>query len=539
MSAFFQNPPMLGNQYECDWLLQCLLRQSLPADVMAQIEPGLRHLGALAADDMVSMAHEAEQYPPRHIPYDPWGKRVDRIETSRGWRGLIDLAAEQGIVAAAYDNAYGQFARVDQFARLYLYHASSSLASCPLSMTDGAARVIARFGNDKLKRSVLPQLTSLDPAQFWTSGQWMTERAGGSDVRASQTVARPDAGHWRLYGSKWFTSATTGEIAMTLARAEENGKQDKKLSLFYVKVRNSKDELNNIFIHRLKDKLGTRALPTAELTLEGTVAMLVGERERGIAQISSILNITRYYNAAAAVSVMRRGVALACDYAEKRRVFGRLLSEQPLHVETLQNLKAQQVGALHLVFAVACLLGREECDEASVAESRLLRLLTPIVKLYTAKQAIAVTSEVLECFGGQGYIEDTGLPVLLRDCQVLSIWEGTTNVLALDVLRALKDDATLGYFLTDCERKLAQAKSLALAPATAKKVADLVAAVAAEHEVMNGMDSDAREARARRFAFLLARCYAAVLMAESVAATNDAAIGDGLQRWLALGGTTV
>ncbi|HET6654851.1 MAG TPA: acyl-CoA dehydrogenase family protein, partial [Gammaproteobacteria bacterium] len=314
---------------------------------------------------------------------------------------------------------------------------------------------------------------------------------------------------------------------------EEGDRRDDDLSLFYLKLRNGDGRLNDIFVHRLKDKLGTRALPTAELTLKGTPATLIGERGRGVAQISTILNITRLYNAAAAVSFMRRGIALAHDYAGKRRAFGKLLREQPLHAETLADLDAEHAGAFHLVFEMARLLGRDECAEASEAEKGLLRLMTPVVKLYTAKQAIAVASEVLESFGGQGYIEDTGLPALLRNCQVLSIWEGTTNVLALDVLRALKRPELLQYLLDDCRRRMNDACSIG--DALRQRIEILIAEMASRGEAMASMPVEQRERGARRFAYVLARGYGAALLAESAARTETAErdrLLELLRRWL-------
>lgn len=517
MDEFFQAPPQLENQYESDVLLRHWLARILPAEMFTRMEPELHRLGERAAGDMLAMAADAEAHLPRHVPYDPWGRRVDTIETAWGWRALHDVAAEEGVVATAYERADAAFSRVHQFALLYLYHPSSAFASCPLSMTDGAARVIELFGDDELRASVLPRLVTRDPRRFWTAGQWMTERSGGSDVRGSRTIARPDGAGWRLHGTKWFTSATTGEVAVTLARAKENGRRDEDLSLFYLELRDDEGRLNDIFVHRLKDKLGTRALPTAELSLQGTPAVLIGERGRGVAQISTVLNITRLYNAVAAVAAMRRGIALARDYANKRRVFGRLLNEQPLHVETLAGLDAEWAGAFHLVFEMGRLLGRDECGVADEAERGLLRLMTPVAKLYTAKQAIAVASEVLECFGGQGYIEDTGLPALARDCQVLSIWEGTTNVLALDVLRALKRPELLGYLVTDVQRRIAAAPD-----ELREKLAQGIAAIEKQGEAMRTMSDTKRQRGARRFAYKLARTYGAALMADAMAQARDA-----------------
>lgn len=527
---FFQEAPRLGNTFRGDAVLRSYLERRLPGTVRAEVEPGLERLGEMAAGEMLRLADAAEASPPRHLPFDPWGRRVDRIEVSPAWRRLHDIAAREGVVAAAYERRHGEHSRVDQFARLYLYHPSSAIASCPLAMTDGAARVLELYGGPELRARALPRLTSRDPASFWTSGQWMTERTGGSDVSGTSTVARPDGEGFRLYGSKWFTSATTAEMALALARIEGAPAGSQGLSLFYLELRDEAGDLQGIRIHRLKDKLGTRALPTAELTLEGAPARLVGEAGRGVATVATMLNVTRLYNACCAVGYMARGLALARDYARRRTAFGRSLAEQPLHLETLAGLAAEHRAAFHLTFRAVELLGREEVGVATAEERALLRLLTPLAKLATAKRAVAVASEVLECFGGAGYVEDTGLPRLLRDTQVLSIWEGTTNVLALDLLRAIAKEGSLPVLLADLEERLAshpvpqlaavadQARERALGAA---RWLDGAGAGGAEGsragaEAPQAL-AEARQAGARRFAFELYQAYAGALLAEQAA----------------------
>jgi putative acyl-CoA dehydrogenase len=438
MKKFFQEPPRLGNQYDDDRVLRAFLRRHIAADVLAEIEPELRGLGARAAGEMIGLAIEAERAPPVLVQFDAWGRRIDTIRVSPAWRAMHRIAAEEGIVATAYERKHVE-ARAHQFALLYLYHPSSAIYSCPLAMTDGAARVLEIEGEEDLRREIYSHLVSRDPDTMWTAGQWMTERSGGSDVSGTETVARYEGGGFHLYGEKWFTSATTSEIALTLARIEGSS----ELSLFLVRLRDEQGRLSNIRIDRLKEKLGTRALPTAELVLDGTPARLIGGEGRGVKKIATVLNITRLYNACCAVGFMRRGLALARDYASRRHAFGRPLSEQPLHIETLAGLQVSFEGSFHLVFFAAQLLGKEEAGTATVQERKILRLLTPLAKLFTGKMAVAAASEVLECFGGAGYVEDTGLPVLLRDSQVLTIWEGTTNVLSLDVLRALQREEAL------------------------------------------------------------------------------------------------
>lgn len=455
MASFFQTPPQLQHPWLDDAALQAWYQARVPASCRKHWQPGLERLGQRAVTEMPALAAAAERQPPVHIPYDPWGRRIDEIRVSDAWKRLEAIASEEGVVATAHERADGAWSRVHQFLRLYLYHPNSAICSCPMAMTDGAARVLALHGDEALRDRVLPHLLSRDPQTFWTAGQWMTERGGGSDVSLSESEAIPEGDGYRLYGVKWFTSATTSPMAMTLARIREGDQLDEKLSLFFVELRDADTGLlRGIRVNRLKDKLGTRALPTAELTLDGAPAQRVAERGRGVATISSILNITRLYNACCAAGYMGHGLRLATDYARKRVAFGRPLIDQPLHRETLADLATEHQAAFQLVFECARLLGREECEEADDEERVLLRLLTPVAKLYTAKQAVAACSEVLECFGGAGYVEDTGLPALLRDAQVLSIWEGTTNVLSLDLLRAMGDGQAWALMLKVLARRL-------------------------------------------------------------------------------------
>ncbi|MCW8397989.1 acyl-CoA dehydrogenase family protein [Legionella sp. PATHC038] len=513
MSDFFQTPPRLGNQYDEDRVLKTYLEWKLPPSMLTEIQPELHHLGQRVIEDIYQFGQEAEAYPPRHIPYDPWGKRIDHIEVSQAWKELDRISAEEKLIAIGYERQHGALSRIHQFAKLYLFHPSSAIYTCPLAMTDGAARALELYADESLKKHALSHLISADPNYFWTSGQWMTERTGGSDVSGTSTIARPDGNQFHLSGVKWFTSATTSQIAMTLARIEGAPEGSKGLSLFYVELRDQMGRLNGIRINRLKDKLGTRALPTAELTLENAPALLVGTAGDGVKKISSLFNITRIYNACCAVGYMRRAIALARDYATKRVAFGHTLSKQVLHLETLANMQVEFSASFHLVFHAIELLGKDELGEATKAEQAVLRLLTPLAKLYTAKQAIAVTSEALEAFGGAGYIEDTGLPQLLRNAQVLSIWEGTTNILSLDALRAIHKENAAEFFLDDMQQRLSHIhhkqliKSKVKTEHTTQKIKNYI-------HSMPKMSIEEQQTGARQLAYALTQTYAASLLLE-------------------------
>lgn len=437
---FQQAPPTLGNQYEEDRVLRSYLARVFPNETLGEIEYSLMEMGRLSGSELYQMQLADRLNEPVLTQWDAWGNRIDRIDLTPLWRKAERIAVEHGLVATAYEQKHGSLSRVHQCVLAYLFTPSTDIYSCPLAMTDGAARTLLVSGNQTLIDRAVPHLITRNPEEFWAAGQWMTELTGGSDVASSETIAKlaENQTSFRLYGRKWFTSAVNSQIALTLARPEGNPPGGRGLALFYVETRDEQGLLRNIEVNRLKDKLGTRKVPTAELNLLGTPAQLVLGSTDGVRNIAPLLNITRLWNGISAVALMRRGLALAEDYAQKRRAFGDRLSEKPLHVDTLAGLQAEFEAAFQLAFYVAELTGRNETGDLDEEGALLLRVLTPVMKLTTAKQAVMVASEVLESFGGAGYVEDTGLPVLLRDSQVLPIWEGTTNVLALDTLRAVR-----------------------------------------------------------------------------------------------------
>jgi len=507
---FLQAAPVLANQYDDDRVLQSYLQRALPSETRAAIGGDLTELGAHAALAWVeARARGANE--PSLTQWDAWGARIDHIELTPVWQRGAATAARYGLVAAGHDPAHGEHARVDQFVRVYLHHVASEFYTCPLAMSDGAATALKASGNAALIERALPHLLAREPNELWLSGQWMTETAGGSDVGRTGTLARRDeTGQWRLHGRKWFTSAVVGDMALTLARPEDASAEGTgALALFYLETRDADGRWNGIRIDRLKDKLGTRELPTAEIHLDGVPATAVGALDHGVRLIAPMLNVTRTWNAVCALATMRRCLALAFDYARKREVFGRALIEQPLHRATLAGLQAEFEAAFGLVFYVAELLGRSERGAATADEQALLRVLTPLAKLWTGRLAVHIASETCEAFGGAGYIENTGIPQLLRDAQVYPIWEGTTNVLALDALRALSAVGVTPLIET----------AAALLAEAGDDRHDIRASLDAAAVWLSAQahDRDALEAGARGLAFTLARAFAAALLARHAA----------------------
>lgn len=513
---FFQTAPQLKNQFTQDPLLSRYLKSKLPSDVYQSIHPELNSLGEKAAGIMLEWAIDAEKNPPQHVPYDAWGNRIDELVLTSGWKNLEALAATSGIVASAYERKFAEYSRLFQMSLLYLYHPSSAIASCPLAMTDGAARAIELYGDEKMKSRAFQHLTSRDPQKFWTSGQWMTEKTGGSDVGTTSTIAKKTSNGYQLHGMKWFTSATTSPMAMTLARIEGAEAGSRGLSLFYLETKNSEGRLNQIQIHRLKDKMGTKALPTAELTLNGTPAQLVGGEGNGVKKISSLFNITRVYNAICSIGQIRRAIELATEYSKVRVAFGKKLIDHPLHQQTLSDMQLEWMGCFHLVMKAVELLGLEEMKKADEMQSSLLRVLTPLAKLYCGKAVVTVCSEAIECFGGAGYVEDTGIPRLLRDGQVLAIWEGTTNVLSLDMLRAFEKENGFQALQSDLISRLKKIKN----PKWQKALQDSILSIGGEFEAALKAGPDVVSGNARGFSMTLTRIYIASLLCEYAEISN-------------------
>jgi alkylation response protein AidB-like acyl-CoA dehydrogenase len=379
-------------------------------------------------------------------------------------------------------------------------------------MTDGAARTLLLHG-DLDDMGVVGRLTTRNFEQAWTSGQWMTETTGGSDVGRTQTVARRgEDGSWRLYGTKWFSSATTSEMALTLARPEGAVDGSRGLALFRIHRDLESGARNAIVVRRLKDKLGTRALPTAELELEGAIAYPVGDPldGGGLRRIATMLNITRIHNSLGATGGMGRGLAHARAFARVREVFGRPLHEMPAHRATLAELAVDHAAGLALTVRCCELMGKVEHGSATEEETALLRGLTPLTKLATARWAVRVSAEVMESIGGVGYCEDSGIPAYVRNTHVLPIWEGTTNVLSLDFLRATARGGAFDALEADVKRTLASLTSDG--PFDVEHVRDTVTRVMTElrSDVAIALEDEQGQAWARHIALGLARTYACV-----------------------------
>ncbi|KAI0977594.1 very-long-chain acyl-CoA dehydrogenase [Xylaria arbuscula] len=489
--------PTLKNQFHYDPSIKRVFKLFVPADVARTVAPEISGLGDEVLQQRIfDWVTDAE----RNQPYitgggrDAFGQPVStKLVVTDGWSKLQGFSIEKGLVSQGYEDGLDQYTRIMQYLRELIFEASSANVGCPGAMADGAARVLQHhLDNSKLSteeqkvfRNAYDHLVSRDSTKAWTSGQWMTERIGGSDVSRSETIATfsplPNdtplcdpqenipLGPWSIDGFKWFSSATDSNMTILLAQAP-NG-----LSAFYAPMRRYNPslvvsatgavggtELNGIMISRLKNKMGTKSLPTAELQLKGMRGWLIGKEGQGIKEISRILTITRIRSAISALGYLSRSLTIARAFAEVREVgAGRgkrmRLVDSALHMRTLADLTIEHHAMMLLTFYSSYLLGMEEHPSSprlpppsisaitppSEHITPLLRVVTPLLKAYVTKQAIPLIYACMESLGGVGYLENSesefmNIARLFRDACVLNIWEGTTDVLATDLIRALK-----------------------------------------------------------------------------------------------------
>ncbi|MGW6137100.1 acyl-CoA dehydrogenase family protein [Streptomyces sp. NPDC055140] len=433
------------NYADRDPALRPFLDRVLSADDRARVEPLLTELGALAAGDLDRQAALADANPPRLVQYAPGGDRVDEIEYHPAHDRAAAIAYEEfGLAAMSHrPGVHGWPSKVPhtvKYALSYLYVQSEFGMACPLSMTDSAARILRLFDPERYAAEIAA-LSSTDPGLRATGAMFMTEKQGGTDVGLTETVAADQGTYWTLTGKKWFASNPGADVILTLARVPGQGEGTRGLGMFLVPRLRPDGTRNAIRIDRLKDKLGSKSIASGEVTLEEAYATPVGQLTNGFRQMAEMLNVSRLSNAMRATALMRRAVRESVDHTRVRHVFGRPLFEQPLMRATLLPMIIDTEGALALVLeAAARLTAADEgaADGEGGAARELVRVLTPLAKHTLCKRARSVTGEAMEIRGGNGYIEDWVNPRLVRDAHLGSIWEGSSNVIALDVLRCMR-----------------------------------------------------------------------------------------------------
>lgn len=503
------------NFFDADDNLRFVLEQRLSAADLALALPVLQEAGAVAGGRLDQLARVADKNPPALVQYDARGQRVDEVVYHPAYHEMERIAFEQFRLAAISHRSgmfgwAGTVPHAVKYALSYVLIQSEFGLFCPVNMTDSLARVLRRFAEPELRECFVPRLTATRMEDLLQGAQFMTEKAGGSDVGATETDAIWD-GVWRLHGDKWFCSNVSADLMLTLARPPGAPAGTRGLGLFLVPKRLEDGARNHYRINRLKDKLGTRDMASGEVTLDGAFAYQVGALDRGFVQMMEMVSSSRLSNAMRAAAMTRRGLLEATVHAGGRVAFGRPLDQLPLMRETLLDLTLDSESALVAVIHTGTVYDR--ADRESNNDAKLLRILTPLIKLAICKRARWSTGESMEVRGGNGYIEDWVDPRLLRDAHLGSIWEGSTNVIALDVLRAINREGAGGVLVRDIEQRLSDRTDPGVR-SLAAVVRPMAERIAGSVQQVNTLPDDEREYPARDLCERLYLVYAASLLIE-------------------------
>ena len=511
------------NFYDAAPYLRFLLRRRLDAGELAAAEPRLRELGGRVGNELEDLAAEADRESPPLITRDKRGETVNDVQPSRAYRELERiLYGEFGMAAMAMRPGILQEGRTSSLlandAFIFLAGQAESGLFCPLGMTRAMARTLLRFAPESVVRDYLPGLLATDMATLQTGAMFMTEKQCGSDLGLVATTARPSDSHsgwWELEGDKWFCSNVGADLILALARPEGAGPGTRGLGLFLLPKRLPDGARNSYRIERVKDKLGMRSFASGEVTLNGALALLIGGPGQGWLQMTEMLNITRLGCALAASALAQRSFVEALTHARGRIAFGKPLADLPLMREQLLDLMMDVEALTALTFEGSAQLDRADAGDE---EARILaRVLTPLAKYHVSDEARRLVAEGMEVRGGNSYIEDWPNARLLRDVQVQSIWEGTGNISALDVGRALLRENAGATLLVNLAQRLARQNDPAVrrAGALVQRALDTLAATLSEWAAS---EPNARDVRMRRLTRRLAHVVTAALLVEDAGA---------------------
>jgi putative acyl-CoA dehydrogenase len=411
-----------------------VLREAIQREGAGWAEAELGALGAtLGKPDTIHLGFDANRFPPQLKSFDRFGHRVDEVEFHPAWHALMAIAVKAGLHSSPWAEPKPG-AHVARAAGTYMLGQIESGVYCPIAMTYGAVPTLKQ--TPAIAEAWLPLIFRRDydprfmPAREKNSaliGMGMTENQGGSDLRTNTTRAEPAGdGTFRLHGHKWFMSAPMCDAFLVLAQSP------KGLSCFLLPRWTPDGERNAVQINRLKDKLGNKSNASSEVEFNGAHASLVGEEGRGIPTIIEMSNYTRLDCAIGSSGLMRQALAQAVHHASHRTAFQKKLIDQPLMTQVLADLALESEAATVLTLRLA--RAYDEDDAASLA---IRRVVTPAAKFWICKRTPYVTFEAMEVLGGSGYIEESIMPRLYREAPVNSVWEGSGNVMCLDVLRAI------------------------------------------------------------------------------------------------------
>ncbi|PRE13272.1 acyl-CoA dehydrogenase family protein [Burkholderia multivorans] len=498
------------NFFSVDPDLGALLRLHLGDAHYTELEPQLRALGARVSGELDEWASRADKHPPVLEHRNRRGEAVQRIDKDPAYVALERVAySELGLAALSHQPDAAP--PLVKYALTFLFVQAEFGLCCPVSMTDSLTRTLRRFGDRELVARYLPMLASRDFDTLYQGAMFMTEQAAGSDVgRIATRAARDTDAHgntvWRLYGDKWFCSNADADLAMVLARPDGAPDGIHGLALFLLPKTLRDGTRNHYRIVRLKDKLGSRSMASGEIVLEGAHAYLIGEIGRGFHQMADMINMSRLSNGVRAAGLMRRAMNEALHVAAHREAFGRKLIDMPLMQRQLMKMLLPAEAARTMFMQIALLLPQADAGDDEQA-ARCVRILTPLIKFRACRDARRVTGDAMEVRGGTGYIEEWSDARLVRDAHLGSIWEGTSNIVALDVARAARREQALDALRTFLGDRLGAAPLPDASRAALRRI------LARACDGLARVAADGDDARVRQAASALYYASAAVLMA--------------------------
>jgi acyl-CoA dehydrogenase len=507
------------NAYLSDPDFASLLRIYLDHEIMTLVEPRFIKLGGLVRGELEQLALTADRNPPTLQPRARNSSDLQKIEKHPSYIALERYAfSEYGLAAMSHRG--GVFGHIEKLPPAVKYGLTMLFVQaefglcCPLSMTDSLTRTLCKFGSQELIDRFFPMLTTQTFEDLYQGAMFITEQDAGSDVGAVTTEARFENGQWRLYGDKWFCSNPDADLAMVLARRQGGLSGTRGLSLFLLPRRLEDGLLNSYRIVRLKPKLGTRSMASGEIVLEGALAFLVGEPASGFKQMTDMINMSRLSNGVRSVGLMLRAVGDALYVAKNRTAFGRSLIDLPLMRRQLVKMIVTAEQGRSMCLHTAEILRRADAGDQSY--SKLMRIMTPLIKFRTCRDARKVTGDGMEVRGGSGYIEEWSDARVLRDAYLGSIWEGTSNVVALDVKRAIRREQSLEALRTYAAQLLDDSS---IPAASREKLAAALERVCALAE--NVVSAPENEVDVRRLASALYNATSAIIMAWETARTGN------------------
>lgn len=510
------------NFYEEEPQFRALLKELLDEEFFAYADKELHAFGEKCANEIDERARFTDREgQPKLIKFDAYGEDISEVWVNDGYRKTVKDSYNTGIVGYVHKEIPELGRRgnyIYSYAQGYLLSQTEPGFYCPVTLTMATAYLLDQYASPEVKEKFLPHVLSTGEINLYEGATFLTERQGGSDVGANETKAVQTADGYKLYGEKYFASnAGMCGVAMVLARKEGAPSGTKGLTLFAVPWRKEDGKLNGIKIRRLKDKLGVRAVPSAEVEFEGAEAFVVGDPAKGFYYMMEALNLSRVCNTVASLGIMRRAYSEARQYALKRDAFGKKLADFPMIKDSLVKMAVKLEVETRTVFKYLPLFEKVMRNEPGLTEKEIVlnRLYIALLKKETAEQAVHFAHEAIEMHGGNGYIEDFVTPRLLRDAQVLTVWEGTANILGLEVLRLLEKFNAGELFLQEMKRRIS-----GMDGEFAGKVRDGIEQLEKLLVAMQDATHDHKTLHSKRVAELMVRVF------ESVNALEYAAGGD-------------